>query len=285
MKQLFVICLLLALTACLPTPITLVPPGTLAAQTMAAMPRTDTPTVDLIASTIPSPTIDASQPTPEINPNATGAYCIPTDTQRDRALVTKVIDGASIEVATELGNYSVRYIGLDSPGIAPNLEWQGPQAIAANEQLVSGKYVTLVQDTADLDDEGYYLRYVLVDEVFVNYEQILKGFAEVNIIPPNTSCQDVFTSAMLQAQADIAGIWQATPLPTFTITSTATETLLPTDTEIPQPAPCSCNKFYSCNNFWTQSQAQECYDYCLSEGYGPVLADKNNNGLVCEGLP
>jgi len=285
MKQLFVICLLLALTACLPTPITLVDPGTLAAQTMAAMPRTDTPTVDLLASSIPSPTIDTRQPTPEINPNATGSYCIPSDTQRDRALVTKVIDGASIEVATELGNYSVRYIGLDAPGITPTLEWQAPQAIAANERLVSGKYVTLVKDTTDTDSDGYYLRYVLVDDVFVNYDQILKGFAEVNIIPPNTACQDVFMSAMLQAQLDVVGIWQATPMPTFTITSTATETPIATDTEIPQPAPCSCNKFYSCNNFWTQSQAQECYDYCLSEGYGPVLADQNNNGLVCEGLP
>ncbi len=285
MKKQCTIFLLLALTACLPVPITLVPPETLAAQTMAALPRTDTPTTNTLDTPVPSPTNEAGFPIPEINLNAEGAYCIPTDTQRDRVLVTKVLDGSSIEVVTELETYRVRYIGLDTPGIAPSVEWQGPQSIAANEQLVSGKYVTLVKDTTDIDQEGYYLRYVLVEEIFVNYDQIRKGFADINIVPPDTACQDVLMSAKLQAQTNIAGIWQPTPVPTFTITPTATETQIPTATEEPKPAPCACNRLYSCNNFWTQREAQECYDYCLAEGFGPVLEDKNNNGLVCEGLP
>jgi micrococcal nuclease len=285
MKRLIILFLLLALTACLPVPITLVPPETLAAQTMAAMPRTDTPTVGPTDTTVPTPTVELEPPTPEINSNAPGASCIPTDTQRVRALVSKVLDGESIEVVTENETFRVRYIGMDAPGIAPELEWQGPQSIASNEQLVNGKYVTLVMDTTNIDAEGYYLRYVLVDDIFVNYDQIRRGLASVNIIPPDMACQNEFMAAQLEAQTVIAGIWQPTPLPTFTITPTPTETLIPTATEIPKPAPCSCRRTYSCNNFWTQYDAQECYDYCLSEGYGPVLPDKNNNGLVCEGLP
>ena len=285
MKQLFIICLILALTACLPVPITLVPPETLAAQTLAAMPRTDTPTVGPLDTPIPTPTVDTGPPTPEINPNAKGAYCIPANTERVRAMVTKVLDGASIEVATENESFLVRYIGIDAPGIAPTIDWQGPQSIAANEQLVSGKYVTLVMDTTNTDSEGFYLRYVLVDDIFVNYNQILRGFASVNITSPDIACQNVFLSAMLEAQTMIAGIWQPTPVPTFTITPTPTETLIPTETTEPKPAPCDCRRLYSCNNFWTHREAQVCYDYCLAEGYGPVLVDKNHNGLVCEGLP
>jgi len=123
---LFVLILVLSLTACMPAQLTLVPAETLAAQTMAAMPRTDTPGPPTEALA-PTATIDRNTPTPSINLAAPGAYCLPTNTERISGLVTRVLDAETIEVATGNTTYRVRYIGLDAPNIAPVLENGAPR--------------------------------------------------------------------------------------------------------------------------------------------------------------
>ncbi len=94
-----------------------------------------------------------------------------------------------------------------------------------------------------------------------------------------------------------------TPLPTAT-TAPPTETPLPTSTQTPiilptatlaafipvQPAQaevCSCNGGLDCKNFSTHNQAQSCYDYCSSLGFGDVhgLDGNDKDGLACESLP
>jgi len=282
MKRLITVLILVVLVACTPAPFTLVPAETLAAQTFAAMPRTDTPTPVPSDTPNPTPTPDESSPTPGFNESAPGAHCIPIGTQRTRALVTRVLDAQTIEVATGNENFTVRYIGLDAPGIAPNMDWKGAQAVAANDNLVNGKYVTLVKDVSDIDSEGFYLRYVLLDDVFVNYSLIRQGMARVAVVQPDVTCESIFLAAQVEAQTARSGIWEPTPVPTVTRTSTATITPIPTSTSVP---PCACRSGLSCNNFYTQAQAQQCYNYCLKQGYGPVLDDKNKNGRVCEGLP
>ena len=286
MKRLPVFLALLALSACMPLQLTLVPVDTLVAQTMAALPPTATFTNT--PSEIPSPTStpDLSTPTLMVDLNITGAYCIPSNTQRTQALVAKVIDGATIEVATATETLRVKYIGLEAPKITPKLEWQAPQALVTNERLVRGKYVTLVQDVTNTDVDGFYLRYVIVDNIFVNYDLILQGYARVVNTPPDISCQNSFLAAQVEAQTAVAGIWSATPVPTFTIT------LSPTITNTPRPATatsqpvCNCyNGPFTCKQFRTHADAQSCYNYCRRNGFGEVLPDNNNNGVVCEGLP
>ena len=107
--------------------------------------------------------------------------------------------------------------------------------------------------------------------------------ASAVVIPPDIACQNSLLSAQVEAQSAVAGIWQPTPLPTFTLAPPATITNTPgpvTPTSLP---PCNCNAQYSCNSFPNRSRAQTCFDYCMRNGYGPVIPDKNNNGLVCEG--
>jgi micrococcal nuclease len=204
------------------------------------------------------------------------------------ALVTRVLDGDTIEVSTAFQTFIVRYIGIRAPGIAPTVEWQGPQAIAVNERLVKGKHVTLVRDVSETDGDGYYLRYVVVDDIFVNYDIVRQGYALALQQPPDVACDASLMAAQLEAQTSVVGIWVATPMPTFTITPsptntlTPTITLTPTDTRLP---PCTCRRGMTCNLFSTQGDAQDCYEFCLDTGYGPVLEDKNGNGQVCEGLP
>jgi endonuclease YncB( thermonuclease family) len=248
---------------------------------MAAMPQTPTFTPPVDAPTLTF-TPELYTPTPEINFAAPGAYCIPTTTERRRALVTRVLNGDTIEVAIDYGTLTVVYLGIDAPEITAPGEWKGGQAAAKNTSLVEGKHVTLIRDVTDIDANGRYPRYVMVDSIFVNYDMLVQGLAKVDTHPPDTACEIAFNAAQTEAMVASRGVWEPTPIPTSTVTPTATNTSIPTNT---RRAPCTCRPGLSCNNFFSQRQAQECYEYCLDAGYGPILNDGNRNGLVCEGLP
>jgi hypothetical protein len=47
---------------------------------------------------------------------------------------------------------------------------------------------------------------------------------------------------------------------------------------------CDCSgNIYNCANFATTSEAQTCYDYCISQGKGDIhCLDADHDGLVCE---
>jgi len=73
-----------------------------------------------------------------------------------------------------------------------------------------------------------------------------------------------------------------------------TQTLFSTNTPITLitvPAPnsevCSCNGGLDCSNFNTHNQAQACFEYCKSLGYGDVhgIDGNDQDGLACESLP
>jgi micrococcal nuclease len=263
----------------------LVPPETLAAQTLAAMPRTATFTATATETPLPTATLDLRPPTPAINLSLPGAYCLPPEAPRTLVLVTKVLDSATIEVATGNESWKVKYIGLFPPRTVMPADWQAAPALGFNQMMVEGKNVVLVQDATDIDPEGYRPRYVLTDNAFVNYEVVRQGYASVVTTPPDETCRDSLIAAQVEAQAATRGIWQPTPPPTWTIAPSPTTSNTPGPATATSLAPCDCNLRYNCNFFGSQRQAQACYDYCLRNKYGPVLIDNNNNGLVCEGLP
>lgn len=283
MKRIIALLILLAiLVGCTPPPITVIPAGTLAALTLAAMPRPNTPT--------PPPTAIPGQSgmtqTPGTAGNqelaAPGSDCLPASTERSRGLVTRVLDGESIEVVIGNDLFRVRYIGLDAPGIIPTIEWQGPQAISVNDKLVSGQFVSLIRDISDVDANGYLLRYVVVGNIFVNYELIRLGYARAVSAQPDIACDLTFLKAQGEAQVTVSGIWIPTPIPSATITSTPTITPVPTVTLKPV---CNCyDPKLSCNDFSTQTQAQACFNYCKAIDSNWHKLDNNNNGKACEGL-
>ena len=51
--------------------------------------------------------------------------------------------------------------------------------------------------------------------------------------------------------------------------------------------PCLCSDDYmNCDDFETQEEAQECFDFCMEQDFGDVHGlDKDGNGLACETLP
>lgn len=288
MKQILILLfILLAVTACGAPQATIVPVDTAVAMTRAALPKTDTPTLTPSDTPVPSPTIPIATDTPAIPP-AVGAQCVPPDTERADARVARVVDGDTIEVAIGNAAYTVRYLGIDAPEIAPNLEYFGLEAQAENKRLVTGQVVVLVKSGTgtDADPEGRLLRYVFSPTSFVNYDLILNGYAIAVANAIDVSCQQLFLEAEREAANAQRGFWKPTPTPTFTATPTRTPTPLFSPTPSAEP-PCDCEgRRLSCNSFSSQADAQACFDYCKSQGFGDVFGmDNNRNGRACEGLP
>ena len=122
----------------------------------------------------------------------------------ETAKVTQVIDGDTIIIE---GGYRVRYIGIDTPEIRPRLEAHGIEAWQANRQLVEGKEVRLERDVSETDKYGRLLRYVYVDDIFVNAELVRQGLARAKAYPPDIKYQDYLEQMETEAKLAGRGIW------------------------------------------------------------------------------
>ena len=136
---------------------------------------------------------------PKVTENHTATY-----------LVTRVIDGDTIEVEIEGEKKRVRYIGVDTPEtVHPSKPVQcfGKEASEFNKNLVEGNWVRLEKDISETDKYGRLLRYVYVGEKFVNLELVGKGYADVITYPPDVKYTEVFLIAKREAQAEKRGLW------------------------------------------------------------------------------
>jgi len=118
--------------------------------------------------------------------------------------VVRVIDGDTITIE---GNYRVRYIGIDTPETYPRAETCGIEALEANQRLVAGKRVRLERDVSETDRYDRLLRYVYVDNVFVNAELVKMGLARVVTYPPDTRHQAYLEEMEAEARRAGRGIW------------------------------------------------------------------------------
>jgi len=198
---------------------------------------------------------------------APGAECIPAGNPGIVAQVVRVVDGDTIKVGMGGRQYTVRYVGVDTPEtVAPNrpVEYMGPEASAKNKALVSGRQVILVKDVSETDKYGRLLRFVIVDGVFVNRELVRLGYAQTITYPPDISCKDTFRTAEKQAREQEIGLWASNE----------------------QFAPCDCNgPDLDCTDFDTQAQAQLCFDYCGGPEADPFRLHRGDSPLVCRSLP
>ena len=185
----------------------------------------------------------------------------------DRAKVTWVYDGDTVEV--EMGGevLKVRYIGVDTP------EREQPyyeEATDANIEMVKNKNVVLVRDVSDTDQYDRLLRYVyLTDGTFINANLLREGYGRTINIPPDTANEDYFKRLEDEARRNKRGIWGL---------------------DENQGLSGSCNtctkNAYDCADFSTQRQAQSCFDTCMKQSGDDVHhLDGGGDGVVCESLP
>ena len=125
----------------------------------------------------------------------------------DTARVVEVVDGDTIIIRGVQGDYQVRYVGIDAPEVYPEAEVFAMEAWQANRTLVEGKEVRLVRDVSEMDKYGRLLRYVYVDDTFVNAELVRQGFAVAKAYPPDTELQDYLEQLEEEARQAGRGMW------------------------------------------------------------------------------
>jgi micrococcal nuclease len=129
-----------------------------------------------------------------------------------RVVVTRVVDGDTVEVRFDGREEDVRYIGIDTPEtVAPDEPVQcfGPQASAFNHRLVEGKRVRLVFDAERRDVYGRLLAYVYLGRRLVNAMLVRRGFARTLTIAPNDRFAELFARLERTAGRAGRGLWSA----------------------------------------------------------------------------
>ena len=131
----------------------------------------------------------------------------------DEAVVTKVIDGDTVELDFAGRRERVRLLGIDAPeSVHPILPVQcfGPEASAALTALLpAGSTVRVVRDIEARDRYDRLLLYLYRadDDLFVNRWLVANGLADTAFYEPNTALADELTRARTDARATTAGLW------------------------------------------------------------------------------
>jgi endonuclease YncB( thermonuclease family) len=128
------------------------------------------------------------------------------------ALVTRVVDGDTVEARIDGEVEDVRLIGVDTPEtVKPGEPVQcfGPQASRFAHRLLEGQRVRLVFGAERRDPYDRLLAYAYLDGRFVNATLVRRGLARTLTIPPN----DRFAPRLRRLELDAAragrGLWGA----------------------------------------------------------------------------
>lgn len=122
--------------------------------------------------------------------------------------VLNVIDGDTIKLSD---GKVVRYIGINTPETKDKrkgIECYGKEAFEKNKELVEGKEIRLEKDVSEKDKYGRLLRYVYVDDIFVNDYLVREGYAYAVTYPPDVKYQKQFKEAQEEARENNRGLWK-----------------------------------------------------------------------------
>lgn len=127
---------------------------------------------------------------------------------REKAKVIYVFDGDTIELSDKR---RIRYIGINTPELNSKLkikpECYATKSAEINKQLVLNQEIEMEKDQTDKDLYGRYIRYIWIDDVFINDFLVRQGFARVENIPPDTKYSKDFKEAQAEAKNDNRGLW------------------------------------------------------------------------------
>jgi len=135
----------------------------------------------------------------------------PEEKIREKSQVVFVYDGDTIQLADKR---KVRLIGLDAPEINYNSKQSDCFADEAKNtiiQLLNGQIVEMEKDKEDTDKYGRFLRYIYLDNVFINDFLLRQGYAHVMTIPPDTKYSQEFQEAEKEAKDGKRGLWGKCP--------------------------------------------------------------------------
>lgn len=218
-------------------------------------------------------------PVPEVANKQSKLVASPiSDINRQEVKVAKVIDGDTIEIE---GGKRVRYIGIDAP---ESYTCFSSESKARNKELVGGKTIILEKDISETDRYGRLLRYVYIDDTFVNEILVKEGYAQVSTYPPDVKYQAKFLAAQKEARDNNRGLWSSCFL------ETNIKTAQPTSRASAKPFvntnaiqtsdgvgsyTCDCSK--TCSKMSSCDEAQYQLSVC-----GCKARDTDNDGIACD---
>jgi len=132
----------------------------------------------------------------------------------DEGVVTRVVDGDTVEVEFDGRELDVRLIGIDTPEtVKPGapVECFGPEASAYTKDRLEGRTVRLEFDVERFDPFDRTLAYVWLGEELFNETLVREGYALVTTFPPNVRYVEHFRDAQRLARDQGLGLWSACP--------------------------------------------------------------------------
>lgn len=184
------------------------------------------------------------------------------------AKVAKVIDGDTLKL--ESGE-TVRYVGIDAP---EQDDCYSQESASENKRLVENKLVKLEKDVSETDKYHRLLRFVYIDDIFVNDFLVRQGAAKAYDYPPDLKYKDQFNQAQQEAQANNRGLWNSCSQNSPGVDSSPSSNT----TSIK-----SIEGDRDCGDFKTHAEAQAFFE---AVGPGdPHKLDKDGDGIACESLP
>ncbi len=168
---------------------------------------------DLVSS--PSPTEVLMSPS--ISPQIASDSAAIAGIEGEKASVTRVVDGDTIDVSINGAPFTVRFVGMDTPEtVDPRrpVGCFGKEASNETKSLLTGKTVILQKDISNTDKYKRILRYIYLPledgtYLFVNDFLVREGFAKVYTYPPDVKYDQRFKEAEQEAKANNRGMWSA----------------------------------------------------------------------------
>lgn len=127
-------------------------------------------------------------------------------------VVTRVVDGDTVEARIDGATEDVRLIGVDTPEtVKPGapVECFGPRASAFTHRVLEGKRVRLVFGEERRDRYGRLLAYVYLGDRLFNAALARRGLARTLTIPPNDRFAPLLRRLELRAARSGRGLWRA----------------------------------------------------------------------------
>lgn len=113
------------------------------------------------------------------NQTAEGTTTTTEQVSEEAVIVSRVIDGDTIKLET---GDTVRLLSINAPESGEECYSESKQFLG---DLILNKEITLEADVENEDLYGRLLRYVHIDNIFVNLEMVEKGYAKAWIVEPN----------------------------------------------------------------------------------------------------